>query len=121
MRRSYPVQLPRPAADAVELERASGPVHADGDAADEAAPADLAGEHVLLTEVDTRSISGGAATVTLYFSARSPALSYLVDVVSAEGESIASIAAETPAEALEAYKHPFARVDVPDVFSRATS
>jgi hypothetical protein len=120
MHRSYPIHLPRPA-EAPEFEGASGPVHADGDAAAEAAPTDVAHEHVLLTEVDTRSIPGNAGTVTLYFSASPAARRYLVDVVSAEGENIASIAAETPAEALEAYKHPFARLDVPDVFSRASS
>jgi hypothetical protein len=120
MHRSYPIHLPRPA-EAPELGRASGPVHADGDAAVEAAPIDFAREHVLLTEVDTRSIPGSAGTVTLYFSASPAARRYLVDVLSAEGENIASIAAATPAEALEAYKHPFARLDVPDVFSRANS
>jgi hypothetical protein len=120
MHRSYPIHLPRPA-EAPEPGRASGPVHADGDAAVEAAPIDFAREHVLLTEVDTRSIPGNAGTVTLYFSASPAARRYLVDVLSAEGENIASIAATTPAEALEAYKHPFARLDVPDVFNRANS
>jgi hypothetical protein len=120
MHRSYPIQLPRPAADAPAFERASESVHA-GNFGVDAAPRDFAREHVRLTEVDTRSIPGNAGTVTLYLSPSPAALGYLVDVVSAEGENIASIAAETPAEALEAYKHPFARLDVPDVFSRANS
>jgi hypothetical protein len=42
-------------------------------------------------------------------------------VSSAEGERLASIAAETAAEALEAYRHPFARPDVPDIFGRAAA
>jgi hypothetical protein len=42
-------------------------------------------------------------------------------VASAQGEKVASIAAATPAEALEACRHPFARADVPDIFSAAVS
>jgi hypothetical protein len=42
-------------------------------------------------------------------------------VASADGERIASIVAETPDEALDAYRHPFARPDVPDIFSRAAA
>jgi hypothetical protein len=76
---------------------------------------------VSLTEVDSRRIAGNAGTVTLYLAADSAAPGYLVDVEGAEGEPIASIGAWTRAEALEAYRHPFARPDVPDIFSRAES
>jgi hypothetical protein len=71
-------------------------------------------------EVDTRRLAGSAGTVTLYLSPSAEAR-YLVDVASAQGEKVASIAAATPAEALEACRHPFARADVPDIFSAAVS
>jgi hypothetical protein len=75
----------------------------------------------MLTEVDTRKITGNGGTVTLYLSASTEARRYLVDVASAKGETIATIVAETPAEALDAYRHPFARPDVPDIFSKAAA
>jgi hypothetical protein len=73
----------------------------------------------MLTEVDARHIPGSAGTVTLYLSADPAAPQYVVDVERAEGESVARIAADTRAEALAAYLHPFARPDVPDIFSEA--
>jgi hypothetical protein len=73
---------------------------------------------VNLTEVDSRTIAGNGGTVTLYL-ADSVFPRYRVDVDGAEGERIASIGAGTRAEALDAYRHPFARPDVPDIFSRA--
>jgi hypothetical protein len=75
----------------------------------------------MLTEVDTRSIAANGGTVTLYLSAYPAVPRYRVDVASVEGEKVASIAAETPTEALEAYRHPFARPDVPDIFRSARS
>jgi hypothetical protein len=75
----------------------------------------------LLTEVDSRRIAGNAGTVTLYLTADCAAARYLVDVESAAGEPVARIATATPAEALEAYRHPFASPDVPDIFRSATS
>ena len=70
----------------------------------------------LLTEVDARPIAGHGGTVTLYLSASPAAPRFLVAVASAEGEMIAGIAAETPAEALDTFRHSFARPDVPDIF-----
>lgn len=75
----------------------------------------------LLTEVDARPIAGDGGTVTLYLSASPGAARFLVAVVSPDGEMIAGVAAETPAEALDAYRHPFARPDVPDIFGRCAA
>jgi hypothetical protein len=46
---------------------------------------------------------------------------YLVDVERVEGGRVAMINAAMRAEALDAYLHPFARPDVPDVVSEAAS
>jgi hypothetical protein len=70
-----------------------------------------------LTEVDARSIAGHGAKVALYLSVGSAAQHYVVHVESADGGTLASITADTRAEALDAYRHPFARHDVPDIFS----
>jgi hypothetical protein len=75
----------------------------------------------LLIEVDARPIAGNGGTVTLYLSASPGAPPFLVAVVSPEGEMIAGISAETPAEALDAFRHSFARPDVPDIFSRCAA
>jgi hypothetical protein len=72
-----------------------------------------------LTEVDTRSLRGNAGTVTLYLSADPLTPRFIVDIENAQHDSITSIGLDTGAEALEAYLHPFARADVPDVFGRA--
>lgn len=103
-------------------ERESGFGQAHGGAAAAAVPAVFAEDcRALLTEVDSRRIAGNAGTVTLYLAAESVALRYLVDVDGAEGERIASIASGTPAQALEAYRHPFARAEVPDIFRRTAA
>jgi hypothetical protein len=81
----------------------------------------LTATRAILTEVDSRRIAGNAGTVTLYLAGDSVAPRYRVDVAGAEGEHVASISAGTRAEAVEAYRHPFARPDVPDIFSRAES
>jgi hypothetical protein len=81
----------------------------------------LTASQAVLTEVDSRRIAGNVGTVTLYLAAESVAPRYRVDVEGAEGERIASINAATRAEAVEAYRHPFARPDVPDIFGRAES
>ena len=73
----------------------------------------------ILTEVDARSVGEHGGTVTLYLSVAADDQHYVVDVESAFGESVARITAATRAEALEAYRHPFARLDVPDIFSEA--
>jgi hypothetical protein len=118
MHRSYPIYLPLPDESAA-LERTSRFGRADEDTAGRASRSEGS---PMLTEVDTRIITGNGGTVTLYLAAASgPAPCYLVDVSSAEGERLASIAAETAAEALEAYRHPFARPDVPDIFGRAAA
>jgi hypothetical protein len=118
MHRSYPIYLPLPD-ESPALERTLGSGLADEDTADRAWRSEGS---PMLTEVDTRIITGNGGTVTLYLAAASvPAPRYLVDVASAKGETIASIAAETAAEALEAYRHPFARPDVPDIFGRAAA
>jgi hypothetical protein len=46
---------------------------------------------------------------------------YLVDVEGVEGGRVATITAAMRAEALDAHLHPFARPDVPDIFSEAAS
>jgi hypothetical protein len=71
------------------------------------------------TEVDSRTLLGNAGTVTLYLSTGPAPQRYLVDVERAEGGHVATITAATRAEALDAYLHPFARSDVPDIFSEA--
>jgi hypothetical protein len=72
-----------------------------------------------LTEVDARSIAGHSAKVALYLSVGSAAQHYVVHVETANGGTLASITAYTRAEALDAYRHPFARPDVPDIFAEA--
>lgn len=124
MHSSHPIHRPQPAADPLEalVESASGSGQAHADAAAGVWPVVPARElPAILTEVDARSIAGNAGTVTLYLSVGPVAQHYVVHVQSAAGESIASITVETRAEALDAYLHPFARPDVPDVFSRAVA
>jgi hypothetical protein len=123
MYRPHPIPRPHHPTGAPRKALAErGPGQARGDAAAAAAP-NVSTEdcRALLTEVDSRRIAGNAGTVTLYLAAESVALRYLVNVESAQGERIASIATGTPAEALEAYRHPFARTDVPDIFSTTES
>jgi hypothetical protein len=72
-----------------------------------------------LTEIDARSIAGHSAKVALYLSVGSAAQHYVVHVESADGGTLARVRADTRAEALDAYRHPFARHDVPDIFSEA--
>lgn len=72
-----------------------------------------------LTEIDARRITGNAGTVTLFLAVGPGAQHYVVEIESAGGECVASISADTRSEALDAYLHPFARPDVPDIFSEA--
>jgi hypothetical protein len=73
------------------------------------------------TEVDRRMLLGNAGTVTLYVTAGSDAPRFVVAVASSDGVTVASIRTDTRAEALDAYRHPFARPDTPDVFARAAA
>ena len=73
----------------------------------------------VLTEVDARRIAGGVGTVTLYLADDPDAQYYVVNVERGEGEWVATITASTRADALDAYLHPFARHDVPNIFSEA--
>jgi hypothetical protein len=72
-----------------------------------------------MTEVDARSIDGHGGTVALYLSVGSAAQQYVVVVENAVGETLVEISTDSRAEALEAYRHPFARLDVPDIFGEA--
>lgn len=73
----------------------------------------------VLAEVDSRALTGNAGKVSLYLSAGAAAQRYVVRVESEGGRILAVITTATRADALEAYRHPFARPDVPDVFSQA--
>ncbi len=70
-----------------------------------------------MTEVDARSIGGG--TVALYLSVGPATQQYVVVLENAVGETLAEITTDTRAQALDAYWHPFARPDVPDIFGEA--
>jgi hypothetical protein len=72
-----------------------------------------------LTEVDARSIPGHGAKVALYLSISSAVQHYVVQIETADGGILATITADTRAAALDAYRHPFARPDVPDIFTEA--
>jgi hypothetical protein len=72
-----------------------------------------------MTEVDARSIIGHGGTVALYLSVGAATQQYVVVVENAVGETLAEITTDTRAEALDAYRHPFACLDVPDIFSEA--
>jgi hypothetical protein len=97
-----------------------GAVEAHVDAAAGVWPAVPAAElPARMTEVDARRIDGHGGTVALYLSVGSAAQQYVVVVENAVGETLAEITSDTRAEALEAYRHPFARLDVPDIFSEA--
>jgi hypothetical protein len=72
-----------------------------------------------LREVDSRGIDGHAGKVALYLARGPIAEQYVVEVEGVDGRILAMITAETRAEALDAYLHPFARTDVPDIFSEA--
>jgi hypothetical protein len=72
-----------------------------------------------LTEVDARTLTGNAGRVRLYLSTGSAAGHCVVHVESEDGRILAVITTESRAEALDAYRHPFARPDVPDVFGEA--
>jgi hypothetical protein len=74
-----------------------------------------------MTEVDARSIIGHGGTVFLYLSVGVSTQQYLVVVENAVGETLSEITTATRAEALDAYRHPFARPDVPDIFAAARS
>jgi hypothetical protein len=110
-------QLPTPLFDALE-EPAPVVAHADTNAGLwPAVPApDLPAR---LTEVDARSIPGHGAKVALYLSVGSAAQHYVVRIETADGGTLATITADTRADALDAYRHPFARSNVPDIFSEA--
>jgi hypothetical protein len=72
-----------------------------------------------MTEVDARSIAGQDGTVALYLSVGAATQQYVVIVENAVGETLAEITTDSRPDALDAYLHPFARADVPDVFSEA--
>jgi hypothetical protein len=72
-----------------------------------------------LTEIDARRITGNAGQVALYLCAGPAAAQYAVHVQAEDGRILAVITTDSRAEALEAYRHPFARPDVPDIFSEA--
>jgi hypothetical protein len=72
-----------------------------------------------MTEVDARSIVGHGGTVALYLSVGAATQEYVVVVENAAGETLAEIPTDTRSEALDAYRHPFARPDVPDLFNEA--
>jgi hypothetical protein len=122
MYRPHPIPRPQPPTGAPRKTLAErGPGQARGDATAAAVAAFFPEDCRALLTVDSRRIAGNAGTVTLYLAAESVAPRYLVNVDSATGERIASIVTGTPAEALEAYRHPFARTDVPDIFSTTES
>jgi hypothetical protein len=72
-----------------------------------------------MTEVDARRIPGHSANVALYLSLGGATQQYVVVVENAVGETLAEITTDSRAEALDAYVHPFARADVPNIFSEA--
>ncbi len=72
-----------------------------------------------LREIDSRAIPGNGGRVSL-IDADQTGCEYdlFVRVYGPDGSLIAEIEAESPADALDAYRHPFARPDVPDIFKR---
>lgn len=73
----------------------------------------------MLQEIDTRPIEGNGGVVVLSEHLGGPERPFfVVDVFDVRGELVATIGSEDRGEALETYKHPFARPDVPDVFRR---
>lgn len=73
----------------------------------------------VLAEVDSRALTGNAGKVSLYMPAGPAAQHYVVQVESEGGCILAEITTATRADAVEAYRHPFARPDVPNIFSDA--
>jgi hypothetical protein len=78
-----------------------------------------------LREVDTRTILGNGGNVALYMPAAktsaktsSENIVYSIVITDCQGEPVHTILAESRADALEAFRHPFARQDTPDVFAR---
>jgi len=77
-----------------------------------------------LREVDTRRIEGNGGSVVLYMPAKTSreniakTSSYEVHVLDCHGEHRHTLYADTRADALEAYWHPFACQDTPDLFAR---
>ena len=68
-----------------------------------------------MIEIDTRTL-GGRGRVSLL--ARSPRSGpYTVEVADGTGRTVATISKLNKSEARVAYLHPFARRDVPDIFS----
>jgi hypothetical protein len=72
-----------------------------------------------LTEIDSRSIAGHSVEVALYFSVGSAEQHYVVHVEGTDGRALARIRTDSRADALDAFRHPFARPDVPDIFGEA--
>jgi hypothetical protein len=72
-----------------------------------------------LTEVDVRSVGANFGRVALYLALGPTTEHYLVRIETDDGEPVVTIAAETRVDALDAYRHPFARPGVPDIFSEA--
>ena len=77
------------------------------------------GRPATLIEVDVRSVGANFERVALYLAVGPATEHYLVRIETAEGEPIVTIAVDTRADALDAYRHPFARPGVPDIFSEA--
>lgn len=69
--------------------------------------------HQLVSEIDQRTIPGNGGTVTLWKVQDS----YSILVEGPDGREVASIVAHNPAEALDAYRHTFARPEVPNIFA----
>jgi hypothetical protein len=66
-------------------------------------------------EIDTRKIAGNGGEVTWHLAANGR---HTVRVFDNLGRRMAELSFERGAEARDAFEHPFARSDVPDVFAR---
>jgi hypothetical protein len=71
----------------------------------------------MLRVIDTRPILGNGGEIALVDSGIRPD-DYVIEVSDCDGSVIATIEATNKAEALDAYRHPFARSHVPNIFKR---
>jgi hypothetical protein len=73
-----------------------------------------------LREIDTRPILGNGGNVALYMPAKTSSenIVFSVLITDCQGELVHTILTDTREDALEAYWHPFARQDTPDMFVR---
>lgn len=69
----------------------------------------------MLREIDSRTVPGSGVTVELVMDDDRPGF-YLVFVKDAQGRNVSTLGALTAEQAIEAFRHPFAHADVPDVF-----